>query len=59
VFTTEEFLNKLWSAESDSTEQAVRKCLTRLRKNIDGDDENGCLVTFKGMGYKLTGPKNK
>jgi len=57
VFSAEELLEKLWSSESDSTEVAVRKCLTRLRSKIDGDKENGYLVTVKGLGYKLSPPK--
>ena len=54
VFSAEELLNKLWSSESDSTEMAVRKCLNRLRNKIDGDKENGYLITVKGLGYKLS-----
>lgn len=57
VFSPEHLLEKLWSSESDSTEVAVRKCLTRLRSKIDGESDNGYLVTVKGLGYKLAMPR--
>lgn len=56
VFTGQDLLEKLWSSESDSTELAVRKCLTRLRNKIDGTSENGYIVTVRGLGYKLCKP---
>lgn len=56
VFTGQDLLEKLWSSESDSTELAVRKCLTRLRNKIDGTSENGYIVTVRGLGYRLSKP---
>jgi DNA-binding response OmpR family regulator len=59
VFSAQELLDKLWSSESDSTEQAVRKCLTRLRAKLNGepqaieDPAKGYVITVKGLGYKL------
>ncbi|MBU6451046.1 MAG: response regulator transcription factor [Cyanobacteria bacterium REEB67] len=58
IFSAEELLERLWSSESDSTEAAVRKCLTRLRSKIDGANEIGYLSTVKGFGYKLAVPKS-
>jgi DNA-binding response OmpR family regulator len=53
-FTAETLLNRLWSSESDSTEQAVRQGIVRLRRKIEDEGES-LLVTSKGLGYKLVG----
>lgn len=53
VFNVDDLLNKVWHSESDSTEDAVRQCVTRLRKKIDGDSETSLIVTVKGLGYKI------
>ena len=53
VFTAEMLLDRVWHSESDSTEDAVRQCVTRLRKKIDGDSETSLIVTVKGLGYKI------
>ncbi len=55
-FTAEDLLNKLWSSESDSTEQAVRKCVSRLRQKLDTELEPGYIVNVKNLGYKVTKP---
>ena len=60
VFSAQDLLDKLWSSESDSTEQAVRKCLTRLRAKLNeglptsDEPSQGYVITVKGLGYKLT-----
>jgi DNA-binding response OmpR family regulator len=56
-FTAATLLNRLWSSESDSTEQAVRQAIVRLRRKIEDDGEE-LLVTSKGLGYKLVANKN-
>src|ERR1700733_3640440 len=56
-FTAETLLNRLWSSESDSTEQAVRQGIVRLRRKIE-DEGEALLVTSKGLGYKLVGFAN-
>jgi len=53
VFSVDDLLNKVWHSESDSSEDAVRQCVTRLRKKIDGEGENSLIVTVKGLGYKV------
>lgn len=53
VFSVDDLLNKVWHSESDSSEDAVRQCVTRLRKKIDGESENSLIITVKGLGYKV------
>ncbi|NJL72512.1 MAG: response regulator transcription factor, partial [Candidatus Competibacteraceae bacterium] len=53
VFSVDDLLNKVWHSESDSSEDAVRQCVTRLRRKIDGDGEDSLIITVKGLGYKV------
>jgi DNA-binding response OmpR family regulator len=57
IFSVQELLNRLWSSESDSSEDAVRQCISRLRNKINNDQNGNFLVTVKSMGYKITDPK--
>jgi DNA-binding response OmpR family regulator len=51
VFTPEALLNRVWPSESESTEEALRTAVKRLRKKIDPDGE--VLRTVHGVGYIL------
>lgn len=51
VFTPEALLNRVWPSESDSTAEALRTTMKRLRKKIDPDSE--ILKTVHGVGYIL------
>jgi DNA-binding response OmpR family regulator len=53
IFSVNELLDRVWHSESESSEDAVRQCITRLRKKIDKDSENSLITTVKGMGYKI------
>jgi two-component system OmpR family response regulator len=53
VFDVNELLDRVWSSESDSSEDAVRQCVIRLRKKIDRDGEPSIVSTIKGLGYKV------
>ena len=57
-FKIEDLYQELWSSDSDSTEHAVRKCLSRLREKIHikkkGSEEHHSFIdNSKGMGYKF------
>lgn len=51
IFSVDQLLNSVWHSESDSSEDAVRQCVARLRRKIDPDGE--WIVTVKGVGYKV------
>jgi DNA-binding response OmpR family regulator len=53
VFGVNDLLERLWSSESDSSIDAVRQTVTRLRKKIDDPDGRSILVNVRGLGYKL------
>lgn len=51
VFSPEALLNRVWPSESDSTAEALRTTMKRLRKKVDPDGE--ILKTVHGVGYIL------
>lgn len=55
VFSTDTLLQRLWHTESEVTPDAVRACIKRLRKKIDGDcgEENSIIETVPKVGYRL------
>lgn len=53
VFTHESLLNRVWSSESDATEQALRQSIRRLRVAIDEKGAESVIVSVPGVGYKL------
>ncbi|CAN5188850.1 response regulator transcription factor [soil metagenome] len=53
VFSVEDLLNRVWSSESDSSTDAVRQCITRLRRKLDIDGQPSIIVTVTGLGYKV------
>ena len=52
VYSANDLLNHVWSSESDSSEDAVRQVITRLRRKL-GDDAQKLIVTVKNLGYKI------
>ncbi len=51
VFTSEALLNRVWPSASDSTAEALRTTMKRLRKKIDEGGE--IIKTVHGVGYIL------
>lgn len=50
-FTLKQLLEAVWPSDSDVMEDAVRKCLSRLRKKIETN--SSFIVNTKNMGYRL------
>lgn len=57
IFSVDDLLDKVWNSESDSTQDAVRQTITRLRKKLDGDSEHSFITTVKGLGYRVESKK--
>jgi two-component system OmpR family response regulator len=53
VFNTDALLNKVWPSDSDSSAEALRMCLARLRKKIETEGGAPIIETVHGMGYRL------
>jgi DNA-binding response OmpR family regulator len=52
AYTVDDLLNKVWHSESDSTEDAVRQCIARLRKKIDKGPDS-IIKTMRNAGYMV------
>jgi DNA-binding response OmpR family regulator len=52
-FTVQQLLEEIWTSESDSSEQAVRQCISRLRKKLEAGGGDDILKTSKGLGYRV------
>lgn len=53
IFSVDDLLDRVWHSESESSEDAVRQCVTRVRKKLDVDGKPSIITTIKGMGYKI------
>jgi len=56
VFSLEALLDRVWSSESDTTPEAVRTCLLRLRRKLDVPGGQSIISTLYGVGYRLDQP---
>lgn len=55
-FTPDQILNQVWESDSDSTVDALRACIKRLRQRIDKDGSPSMIQTSRGLGYKFELP---
>lgn len=53
LFSSKELLDRVFTLDSDATDEAVRQRILRLRKKIDVDGKESLIKTVKGLGYKL------
>ena len=53
TFSVVDLLNGVWSSESDSSQDAVRKCIERLRKKLEINGKESPIKTVKGLGYRV------
>lgn len=53
VFSAETLLNRVWSADSEATIDAITTCIKRLRKKIDREGQPSVIKTVHGVGYKF------
>lgn len=53
VFSAETLLNRVWSADSDATIDAITTCIKRIRKKLDREGLPSVIKTVHGVGYKF------
>lgn len=53
VFSAEALLSRVWTADAEISAASVARCLSRLRKKVEDEDENPLICTVHGIGYKL------
>lgn len=53
VFDADALLNRVWPMEAETSPEAIRQCVKRLREKIDIDGEPSIISTVKGFGYTI------
>ena len=53
VFTLDSLISRVWESDQDVSYDAVRQCVTRIRKKIDEDASSSIIKTIAGLGYKI------
>lgn len=53
VFSCEALLQRVWSSDSHTGPEAVRSCITRIRKKLEADGDPPLIKTVHGVGYKI------
>jgi DNA-binding response OmpR family regulator len=56
IFSSEALLDRIWHSDSEVTPDAVRTCLKRLRRKIDGElnESISYIQTVPKLGYKMS-----
>jgi DNA-binding response OmpR family regulator len=57
LHSVDRILREVWSDTEDATENAVRTCIARLRKQLEDASMPGLIVTVPGSGYRLDLPE--
>ncbi len=52
-FSSKALLDRIWSSESDVSEETLRSNISRLRAKLDAKTEKSCIETERGLGYRL------
>jgi DNA-binding response OmpR family regulator len=53
IFSLDALISSVWASDEDVTHDAVRQCVTRIRKKIDRQGEPSIITTLAGQGYKI------
>ena len=53
TYTADELLSSIWRSDTESSTDAVRQCVTRLRKKLDLPGAASVITTVIGAGYKI------
>ncbi len=57
VFSTDAILQRVWHSDSESTSDAIRTSVKRIRQKLDGgsDDSTSIIENIPKVGYRLRG----
>jgi DNA-binding response OmpR family regulator len=53
VFSPNDLLNAVWTAESDRSPETIRTCIKKIRDKIDLDGKESVIQNVHGVGYKV------
>lgn len=54
VFSPNELLNAVWTAESERSPETIRTCIKKIRDKIDLNGKESVIQNVHGVGYKIT-----
>lgn len=54
VFSPNDLLNAVWTAESDRSPETIRTCIKKIRDKIDQEGKDSVIQNVHGVGYKIT-----
>ncbi len=52
-FTAEALMARVLDTDSEATEVALRSCITKMRRKMDGEGQPSFIETSKGLGYRI------
>lgn len=52
AFDHNTILNRVWSSESEASNDAIMTCVKRIRKKLDIDGQPSVITTVHGIGYR-------
>jgi len=55
VFSPNELLNAVWTAESERSPETIRTCIKKIRDKIDTAGQVSIIQNVHGVGYKVVG----
>lgn len=53
VFDHNALLNRVWSSESEASNEAIMTCVKRIRKKLDVEGQPSIISTVHGVGYRV------
>lgn len=53
VFSPNDLLNAVWTAESDRSPETIRTCIKKIRDKVDQDGKESIIQNLHGVGYKI------
>lgn len=57
VFSSEQLLDAVWTADTEAGTETIRTSIKRLRKSLEREGQPQMIDTVHGVGYKLTSPQ--
>ena len=53
VFSSDELMRRIWDTDSESSNDALRTTMRRLRQKLGADGDNSIIENVHGVGYRM------
>lgn len=53
VYSPNDLLNAVWTAESDRSPETIRTCIKKIRDKLDQEGQDSVIQNVHGVGYKI------